>query len=132
MPLTKDRVVSYRPGRRRNDPVAAASNIFAGAIVCLDAAGNAVPGTVSAALTARGVAMEAVDNSVGLAGDLTIESQAGEHRFKNDGSIARADIGATAYIVDDETVADTDGGGTRSALGRITDVDSVGVWVDIL
>ncbi|HHO59912.1 MAG TPA: hypothetical protein ENJ64_06680 [Thiotrichales bacterium] len=132
MALTQDRGTNFRKGDRRNDPVAAATKIYAGAIVCLDASGNAVPGSVATTLTARGVAMEQVDNSGGIAGDLTVESQTGEHRFKNDGSVSRVDIGLTAYIVDDETVADNDGTGTRSALGVITDVDSAGVWVDIV
>lgn len=132
MPLTSDRNVTSRKGELRNDPVAAATKIFAGAIVCLDAAGNAVPGSVATTLIARGVAMEAIDNSAGIAGDDNVESKAGEHRFKNDGTVARIDIGKTAYIVDDETVADNDGGATRSALGLITDIDAAGVWVSIL
>ncbi|MCY1460857.1 hypothetical protein D9M71_784510 [compost metagenome] len=45
--------------------------------------------------------------------------------------ITRADIGATAYIVDDQTVAKTDGTSTRSVAGTIRDVDSDGVWVEI-
>ena len=41
------------------------------------------------------------------------------------------DIGKTAYIVDDETVALTDGSSSRSAAGTIYDVDDLGVWVEI-
>ena len=132
MALTQDRGVTFRKGERRNDPVSAGAKVFAGAIVCLDPSGNALPGFVSTLIIARGVAMEAVDNSAGAAGDLTVESQTGEHRFKNDGTVARVDIGGIAYIVDDETVADNDGTGTRTALGIITDVDSAGAWVNIL
>ena len=34
------------------------------------------------------------------------------------------------YIVDDETVAKTDGTATRSAAGKVVGLDSDGVWVE--
>ena len=39
------------------------------------------------------------------------------------------DIGAKCWIVDDQTVAKTNGTGTRSPAGIIEDVDANGVWV---
>ena len=45
--------------------------------------------------------------------------------------ITQAEIGDACYIVDDETVAKTSGGNTRSVAGEIVDVDDDGVWVDI-
>ena len=131
--LTKDRNTHRKDGDRRQDPVKAATKIFAGSIVCLDANGYAVPGTTSTTLKARGVAFQQVDNSAGLDGDLTMDSQVGTYCFENDGTntVDRTHIGATAYIVDDQTVASTDGAGTRSALGTVIDVDARGVWVEI-
>ncbi|MCG9755030.1 hypothetical protein L1D40_07320 [Shewanella insulae] len=131
MALTNDRGTPSRANDLRSDPVAAAVMIYAGAIVMLNAAGDAVPGATATGLTPRGVAQEQIDNSVGNAGDVSVSTRNGCHRFLNDASITRADIGATAYVVDDETVANSDGGGTRSALGTIVDVEAVGVWVDI-
>ncbi|MBN4063477.1 hypothetical protein JYT79_01715 [Cardiobacterium sp. AH-315-I02] len=130
MPLTNDRNTPVRTGDTYADPVAAATKIFAGSLVCLDAAGNAVPGSVSTTLTARGRADEMVDNT-GVAGALTVNNRPGIFKFVNDGSIARADIGGSAYIVDDETVADNNGTSTRSIAGVIKDVDADGVWVQI-
>jgi hypothetical protein len=43
--------------------------------------------------------------------------------------ITRADIGKSAYVVDDQTVAKTSGSATRSIAGIIRDVDAQGVWV---
>lgn len=129
--LTKDRNTKRRDGVDFNDPAAAAVQFFAGAMVCLDAAGNATPGATSATLTARGVAQDNVDNSAGLAGDLNVPSMVGTFHFANDGTIDRANIGDTAYIVDDQTVADNNGGATRSVAGVIKDVDADGVWVQI-
>lgn len=132
--LTKDRNTVRRDGVQFSDPVAAATRIFAGSLVCLDASGNAVPGSTATTLKARGLAQEQVDNSAGAAGDLRIEIRRGVFPFANSAGadeITRVDIDATAYIVDDQTVAKTNGTSTRSAAGVIRDVDSDGVWVEI-
>lgn len=128
---SKDRNTPRRIAERFSAPVAAAKKIYAGTLVALNAAGNAVPGATALNLTALGMALHQVDNTTGDDGDQTIEVQAGAnaYRFANDGTVTRADIGATAYIVDDQTVANADGGGTRSAAGTIVDLDADGVWI---
>lgn len=127
--LTQDRNTPQRFGDTFNHPVAASSVIFAGSIVVLNAAGDAVPGSTATGLKAVGRAEQYIDNSGGVAGDKAVDVRKGTFRFENDGSIDRTDIEATAYIVDDQTVANTDGTGTRSAAGKIVDVDADGVWV---
>lgn len=134
MPLTKDRDTVRRDGVQYSDPVAAATRIFTGSLVCLNAAGDAVPGSTATTLKARGVAQEHVDNRDGAAGDLRIETRRGVFPFANSTTtdeITRADIGNSAYIVDDQTVAKTSATSTRSIAGVIRDVDSNGVWVEI-
>jgi len=134
MPLTQDRDTLRRDGVQFNDPVAGSTRIFAGSLVCLDAAGNAVPGSSSATLKARGVAQEQVDNRDGAAGALRIETRRGVFQFANSASadeITRADIGAECFIVDDQTVARTSATDTRPVAGIIRDVDAGGVWVEI-
>lgn len=130
--LAADRNTPTRENTFYRDPVAAATTIYAGALVCLDASGNLVPGSVSTTLIARGRADENVDNSAGAAGDLSCTSRKGVFKFANDGTIDRANIGDTAYIVDDQTVADNNGSSTRSAAGTIVDVESDGVWINIV
>ena len=44
--------------------------------------------------------------------------------------IAAADIGNNCYVVDDQTVAKTNGTNSRSVAGKVHDVDAIGVWVD--
>lgn len=133
MALTKDRDTPYREGVMIEDPVAAGATIYTGALAALDSSGYAVPGSTATGLTARGRAEEHVDNSGGSNGDKKVVIRQGIFRYANDNSdtVDRTHIGATAYIVDDETVAANDGGGTRSAAGEIVDVDSDGVWVRI-
>lgn len=128
--LTSSRLVKRRTAERFTDPVKAATTIQKGALVVLDA-GYAAPGLTATGLKARGIAEDFVDNSGGAAGAKTVEVLKGTYSFVNDGSITRSHIGGTAYIVDDQTVAATDGTGTRSAAGEIIDVDAGGVWVKL-
>ncbi len=132
--LTADRDTTRREVIYRNFPVKAAAKIFAGAIVCLDATGFAVKGAVSTTLKAVGRAEEQVDNTSGADGALRINCGAGCFRYANSAAgdlIALADVDAVCYIVDDQTVAKTNGGATRSVAGIIRDVDAGGVWVEI-
>lgn len=127
--LTDDRSTPLRSGNQFNDAVASGVLIYAGALVMLNADGNATPATESSGLTVRGVAEAYVDNSSGSAGDKSVDTQKGTFRFCHD-SLTRSDIGSNAYAVDDQTV-DTDST-DRSLVGAIVDIDDVGVWVEII
>ncbi len=132
--LTDVRITPSRDGVIFNRAIAATKKIFEGSLVCLNATGFATPGAVATTLKADGVALKTVDNSDGADGALSVETVKGTFRFANSASgdlITRADIGGTAYIVDDQTVAKTNGTNTRSAAGTIVDVDAQGVWVRI-
>ena len=130
--LTKDRNTPRRDGGTLVLPVAADTAIFAGALVARDASGNATPGAAATTLRGIGRAEALADNTDGGAGDIAVEVRKGVFRFANSASadqIARAEIGTNCYIVDDQTVAKTDGTGARSVAGKVFDVDSDGVWV---
>jgi hypothetical protein len=130
--LTADRNTPERQGALYDDPVAADVRIFAGALVVLDASGNAAPGSTATGLIARGRAQQAADNTDGLAGAVRVPVQAGVFHWRNSSAgdaIGRAEIGSDCFIVDDQTVAKTDGTGTRSKAGTVVDVDGQGVWV---
>ena len=132
MALVKDRNTKRRDGVQFSFPVDAATTIFAGGIVVL-AAGLGAPGSVATGLIAVGVAEEFVDNSAGAAGDVSVPVRKGVFHFGNSAAadeIALDDVGVDCYIVDDATVALTNGTNTRSVAGKIVDVDSTGVWVE--
>ncbi len=129
--LTKDVATSYRTGTETIDPVTANVKIYAGALVVLDAAGNARNGITGTNLIARGVAQHVADNTGGSAGAITVKSRRGVFLFNNDGSINRTHIGKLVYIVDDQTLAASNGGNTRSEAGKCIDVESGRVWVEI-
>ena len=131
--LTEERDTPRRSGNLLNRGVAAAKKMFAGALAALDANGYATPGATATTLKGLGRVRETVDNSAGADGDLAVDIERGVFRFANSADadeITVADIGSDCYIVDDQTVAKTDGGSTRSIAGKIHDVDSAGVWVD--
>jgi hypothetical protein len=132
MALSADRNTPRKEGDLRQFPVAADTKIYAGALVCLNAAGAATPGAVATTLTAVGRAEAQADNTGGAAGDITVNVRKGTFRYANSAAadeIGPEDIGKTAYVVDDETVALTNGTNTRSAAGTIYDVDAQGVWI---
>lgn len=129
--LTQDRNTPERANKEFQYPVAAAAKIFAGSIVMLNATGFAKKATVATGEKCVGVAQEQVDNTGGADGAIDVKVKRGLFRFANDGTVARVDIGGTAFAVDDQTVADNNGTSTRSAVGVIRDVDTVGVWVEI-
>jgi hypothetical protein len=131
MPLTADRNTPRRDGVQYEDPVAAGQTIYRGALVCLNASGELVKGAVATTLKARGVA-ETSTLDANYTG--TVRSRRGVHRFRNSAAgdaIAAADIGTNCFIVDDETVAKTNGSSTRSVAGVVRAVDAQGVWVEI-
>jgi len=87
------------------------------------------------ATTLRGVGRvkETVDNSAGADDAATVDIERGIFRYANSSGadeITAADIGNDCYIVDDQTVAKTDGTSTRSVAGKVHDIDALGVWVD--
>lgn len=113
-------------------PVKAATTIFQGSLVVRDA-GFCAPGRTATGLIALGRAEETVVNS-GAAGAKNCKVLQGVFPFANSAAgdlIAQADVGAQCFIVDDQTVAKTNGGATRSVAGIVEAVDAEGVWVRI-
>lgn len=130
--LTGPRNTKKRSGDMRELPVKAATKIWQGSMVAVDANGLAVPMSTATTLRGIGRAEMPADNSGGANGAIKARVGAGIYPFNNSAAgdlITAANIGADCYGVDDQTVAKTDGGGTRSVAGKIYDVDAAGVWV---
>ncbi len=109
-------------------PVAAATTIYAGAMVATDSSGNAVPAAATSSLKIWGRAKKQVVNTVaagfGGAADLSIEVERGAFFFDASGSVTESDVGKLCYAVDDKSVATSDSSGTRPLAGIIFQVDS--------
>lgn len=134
--ITTERDTQRRLGDRAAHPVLANTKVLAGTIAALTAAGYAQGGATATTLKAVGVFDETVDNTGGSSGDVKANVRRdGWFRFANSAAadaITIADIGNSAYIVDNQTVAKTDGTGARSVAGKIRDVDATGVWIEFV
>ncbi len=132
--LTADRNTPSREGRDFEFPVAASTKIYAGGIVGFNAgAAYATKGVTSTTFKTAGIAIETADNSAGAAGAMTVKVRRGAYRLANSTAgdlITLADVGSDCYVVDDQTVAKTNGTSTRSVAGKVRDVDAAGVWVE--
>lgn len=131
--LTQDRATPQRSAEDFGFPVAASTKIQAGAIACINASGYLTKGATETTLKCVGVSQGVADNSAGANGAITAKVKRGCFQFANSAStdlITLADVGSDCYIVDDQTVAKTNGSSSRSVAGKIRDVDSGGVWVE--
>lgn len=130
--LATDRNTARSQGDDRSGLVAASTLIYAGALLMRNAAGYVIEGQTATGLVGVGRAEERVDNLTGANGDLSAAYRPGIYHFANSAAgdlITFADIGAICFVVDDQTVAKTDGTSTRSKAGYIDNVDATGVWV---
>jgi hypothetical protein len=124
-----------RPLTQRNFPVAAGVRIFEGALVVLDNTGYARPARASTTDVFVGRAIFEVDNTGGAAGavpegvevewDMAIRA----NNSASSDAIAITDIGKDCFLVDDNTVALTNGSSTRVKGGKIWQVTADGVWI---
>jgi hypothetical protein len=113
--------------------LAAATKVYQGGIAVVNAAGYGVPGSTSTTQTYIGRFEETVDNSGGSAGAKSaMVRRKKAFAWKNSSAdpVTQAGLFKDCYIVDDETVAATNGTNTRSKAGKVIAIDSNGVWVE--
>jgi hypothetical protein len=132
--LTKERLTDFAGTlpSRGTYPVAANVKIFKGAIVVLDSAGRARPGTNAAggAVICVGKASATFDNTGGSAGAFDVEVEFGTYGYETLGGgdlIEADDVGKLAYVADDQTLSIVSTG--RIAAGPITEVRNGQVFV---
>jgi len=132
--LTADRNTAAKTlGRRISLKVKAATKIFAGSIVAVEAAtGFAVPAGDVVGHQVVGRAEEQVDNSAGANGDKEVRVSKGVFKWVNNGSaVVQATIGDSVMAADDNSVKPTS---TNSiAVGTCDSIDpDGGIWVATL
>jgi predicted RecA/RadA family phage recombinase len=130
--LTRDRATSYREGIEVEFPVAAATKIYAGSMVCVNAGGYATPAADTSGLRFAGVALEQVDNSAGANGVTMIRlRRTGVFEF-NAANLTQAKVGNAMYAVDDQTCADAAGATNDIKVGALVKyVSATKGWIDI-
>lgn len=130
--LTAERQTPYIDSELVAVPVAAATVIFLGAIVCLNASGYAVPGQEATGLVCLGRAEQTVNNSAGAAGDLSVLVRRGKaFGWANSAldPVGQAQVGRLCYLEDDQTVSATSNSGARSIAGLVVSVTDDLVYV---
>ena len=111
-------------------PVAAGVTIYPGALVVSNSSGFAQPATSALGLIAVGICIDQfpIVNSAGGNGAAFVQVRCGTFGFASatgaDAITAATPIGTPLFAVDDQTVALTDGGGTRSFAGRFAGVNN--------
>jgi len=131
--LTADRNTEYSLGDTLALPVKASTTIYAGALVCVDSTGYAVPAGDTAGHSFVGVATAQADNANGSAGDVSvIVRRKGRYMLDYAGTATQADVGAKVYVADDQTIdliADTTNDILVGIIARME--ASSKLWIEI-
>lgn len=112
-------------------PVAAAVKCWQGGLAML-VGGYVKPGAVANNGVCVGRFEAIADNLSGSAGAITAAVKRGCFKWGNAAAdaVPASQVGKNCFILDDQTVAATDGGaGARSVAGVVHQVDADGVWV---
>lgn len=112
--LQKERFTKFRKAGGIDLPVAASVKIYKGAWCVLEG-GYLRPAHASATGTNAGRASDTVDNTNGSAGAVSahvkfLKEKTFMAMIGNSGEFVQADIGNTAYLLDDQTVTHTSAG----------------------
>ena len=131
--LSADRNTEYSLGDLLSIPVAATETIYAGALVCTDADGYAVPAADTAGLTFAGVATARADNASGADAAISVVvRRRGRYKLDYQGWLTQAGMSAKVYVVNDQTVDAANGTTNDIQVGIIAKVEAAGeCWVDI-
>ena len=131
--LTADKKLEYREGVEIAPKVYTGVRIYAGAPVCVNAAGYAVPGEDATGLIFEGMARENADNVLGSSGDITVRvRRRGLFKMTFATAISIANVGDSVFLKTDDTV-DVVGNTTYAIFcGVIAEyIDTTHAWVDI-
>lgn len=134
--LTASRMYRSRSyGRSIPVPLKAGAKVFQGGLVMIEiASGYGIPAASGAATGfVVGWALADADNSAGASGALSVQVQTGVIKLNNAGAntLVQTDLGARAYVTDDNTVQKTAAGATNVA-GIVDQFDADGgVWVAV-
>lgn len=119
--------------KRISIPLKANAVVYEGGLIAVDSTGYGIDAATATGYQLVLLAAEDGDNTGGSSGDVSVDCLVCEAKFDNSGSdaVTQASLGKNVYVVDDHTVASTDGTSTRSAAGPMTELDSDGVWVSL-
>jgi hypothetical protein len=100
---TADRETQRQDGKVKAHKMAA-SRVFKGTLVMVNATGFVQAGTDAANTKFAGMAYETKDNTTGAPGDRSLRVEKTGEFLVNGAGFTQADVGKEAYITDDNTV----------------------------
>jgi hypothetical protein len=133
MSMLPGRLTKERDGKQWVFPVSEGAVITLGAMVALNAAGEAVPAAAAAGLTVVGVAEDLIDRG----GQPWVKTRRGCFAFDAgaSGAPSNANVGKPVYVADAVSVSTVADNGSSSSLvsypqaGVLLGVDDDGCWV---
>lgn len=127
---TTPRNTSERQGDVFGVPVKGNAVLLLGTIAVANA-GYADAGKTATGLVCLGRVEDTADNTGGADGAINVTVRRGIFKFANQAGdlITQANAFSDCYLVDNQTVAATNGGGTRSRAGKVIAVRDDGVYV---
>lgn len=131
--LTQDKKIEYREGVELSIPVDDGDKIYAGAFVCVNAAGYAIKGGDTSGAIFVGISREYADNTDGLDGAINVRvMRRGLFKMEFATAITQANVGDNVFLADDNLV-DVAGNVTYDIFcGIIAEyIDTTHAWVDI-
>jgi len=130
--LSSDNNAKRKDGKLVSCKVVASDIIYKDSLVSNDTSGYLNPGSDTANHRFAGVAYEKADNSSGAAGAINARVQKdGIFEFAKT-SATQADVGAAAYILDDQTVGTTSTNGIQCGyITEVVDSSTVRVRIDV-
>ena len=138
--VTAPILTDERSGQTVQAPVEASTNLYAGTIGALNAAGNATfAQDIAGGLVAVGRCETDALNSSGAAGALSVNLKRGVFKLKNSSrsgaayALAAADVGDICFVEDEQTVQKSTGSTYKVKAGIFLglDPDDGGAWVDM-
>lgn len=129
---TSARNTPERQGDVFGVPVKGGVVLLAGTIAVVSG-GYAAPASTALGLIAIGRVEETVDNTSGADGAVVAKVRRGIFKLGNQAGdlVTQASAFVDCYLVDNATVAATNGGATRSRAGKVVAVEADGVSVAI-
>ncbi|WP_105494264.1 hypothetical protein [Escherichia coli] len=128
-----DRNTPYRDDELNPVLVAAATEIFGGHMVAVNASGYAVPASATASQITLGVSDGWADNSTGSDGDVTVLVRCGKAFLMANSTsdpVTQSQVGKLCYVEDSVTVAKTNNSSARPVAGKVIGICGDGVWVN--
>ncbi|MCL2829993.1 MAG: hypothetical protein FWD77_04545 [Betaproteobacteria bacterium] len=130
--MTSDRNTPYVEGAQVVLPVKGGKRIFGGAMVAVLAGLAQAVGEDMAGAVVVGRADSHADNRMGVDGGVFVSVRTDKaFCWANSAAdpVGAAELFHAVYAEDDETVAKTDGSGSRPVAGTVVKINRAGVWV---